>query len=383
LLTREQIDDREEQTLAPYAQLSRRSAGRCHAEPEHAYRSIYQRDRDRVIYSTAFRRLEYKTQVFVNHEGDHFRTRLTHTLEVAQVARTIARALCVNEDLTEAVALAHDLGHTPFGHSGEDALRELMHGHGGFEHNVHGLRVVDHLERRYAQFPGLNLSWETRECIAKHVTRYDHPSLEEFDPSRRPLLEGQIVEASDSIAYTCHDLDDGLSAGLLGEQDLGAVEMLCRVRDEATRRAPEADERQRRGLMVRTLIGRLVTDLIETTQENLNAMHLQSVEDVRAAPRHAVAFSEPMGSLKHELEDYLFERLYRHWRVNRMANKARRFVKELFGAYVTEPNNLPTEYQERAESEGLEQTVCDYIAGMTDRYAQDEYLKLFVPYERT
>jgi len=381
MLTRDEIEVREAQMLAPYGQRSRDSAGRRHPEAEHRYRSVYQRDRDRVIHSTAFRRLQYKTQVFVNHEGDHYRTRLTHTLEVAQVARTIARALCVNEDLTEAVALAHDVGHTPFGHSGEDALRELMKDRGGFEHNVQGLRVVDHLERRYVDYPGLNLSWETRECIGKHVTRYDHPLLAEFDPSKRPLIEGQVVEASDSIAYSCHDLDDGLSAGILDAKDLDAVELLGRIQTETFERAPHADDRQQRGLMVRALIERLVTDLIETTLANLRSMNIRSVEDVRAAPRHAVGFSAAMAAQKSELEDYLFKRVYRHWRVNRMASKARRFVTELYEAYVSEPNNLPPEYQERAQGEGLEQTVCDYIAGMTDRYAQDEYLKLFVPYE--
>jgi len=379
---RERIEEHEEALLAGYAQRSRDSRGRRHSEAEHDYRAIYQRDRDRVVHSTAFRRLEYKTQVFVNHEGDHYRTRLTHTLEVAQVARTIARALALNEDLVEAVALAHDLGHTPFGHSGEDALRELMADKGGFEHNVQGLRVVDLLEHRYVDFPGLNLSWEVRESIAKHVTRYDHPTFQEFDPLRRPLLEAQVVEAADSIAYTCHDLDDGVAAGILSESDLDDVGILRRLKAEASRRAPGARERLRRALVIRLLINLLVTDLIETTLSRIEAMSIRSVEDVRSASENVVAFSPRTAELKRELEDYLFARVYRNWRVNRMANKARRFVKELFDAYVVEPNNLPTDYQERAARDGLKQTVCDYIAGMTDRYAQDEYLKLFMPYER-
>ena len=382
MLTRERIEEFEDARLAPYAQRSRDSRGRAHPEPEHAYRSVYQRDRDRVVHSTAFRRLEYKTQVFVNHEGDHYRTRLTHTLEVAQVARTIARALCLNEDLVEAVALAHDLGHTPFGHSGEEALRELMADHGGFEHNVHGLRVVDVLERRYMDFPGLNLSWETRESIAKHVTRYDHPTLQGFDPSLRALMEAQVVEVSDSIAYTCHDLDDGLAAGILDQDDLAAVEMLRRVKAKADERAPQADERQRRGLIVRMLIDAFVTDLIQTTEGNVADMGIGSVDDVRSAPRNAVGFSEETETLKCELEEHLFRRVYRNRHVSRMADKAKRCVNELFLAYVAEPKNLPAEYRDRADREGREETVRDYIAGMTDRYALDEYRKLFLPYER-
>ena len=382
VLTREHIEEQEDRSLAPLAQRSRESRGRCHEEPEHAYRTVYQRDRDRVVHATAFRRLEYKTQVFVNHEGDHYRTRLTHSLEVAQVGRTIARVLAVNEDLVEAVALAHDLGHTPFGHSGEDALRELMAEHGGFEHNVHGLRVVDLLERRYVGFPGLNLSWETRESIAKHVTRYDHPSLKEFDPTKRPLIEAQVVAVSDTIAYDCHDLDDALCAGILGEKDLDAVDLLAEVRDAADRVAGGATERQRRAVLVRILIDRLVTDLLQTTAANIEDLAPRSSDDVRNAPADLVAFSEDMARRKSGLETYLFEHVYRNWRVSRMANKARRFVKELFEAYVTEPGNLPSEYQERADVEGWEQTACDYIAGMTDRYALDEYLRLFMPYER-
>ena len=382
IATRERIEEREDATLAPYAQRSRNSRGRLHAEPEHPLRAVYQRDRDRVIHSTAFRRMEYKTQVFVNHEGDHYRTRLTHTLEVAQIARSVARALALNEDLVEAVALAHDLGHTPFGHSGEDALHELMQGHGGFEHNIHGLRVVDVLERRYVGFAGLNLTWETREGIAKHMTRYDHPSLDEFDPSQQPLLEAQVVDVSDSIAYSCHDLDDGLSGGLLGGKDLAAVEMLRRAGAEASRAAAGADGRQRRGFIVRTLINWLVTDLVENTLQNLEERGVRSVEDVRAAEGRLVVFSQEMAELKKDLEDYLFTHLYRHYRVCRMANKAKLFVKRLFEAYAEAPGTLPPEYQERARVEGLERTVCDFIAGMTDRYAQGEYMKLFMPYEQ-
>ncbi|HRU04469.1 MAG TPA: deoxyguanosinetriphosphate triphosphohydrolase [Candidatus Brocadiia bacterium] len=379
--SRQELEDREDAWLAPYAQRSRDSRGRQHPEPEHAYRPVYQRDRDRVVHSTAFRRLEYKTQVFLNHEGDHYRTRLTHTLEVSQIARTIARALALNEDLVEVVALAHDLGHTPFGHTGEEALRELMKDHGGFEHNVHGLRVVDVLERRYAEFPGLNLAWETRECIAKHSSRYDHPSLSAFDAAEKPLLEGQVVDAADSIAYSCHDLDDGLASGLLDERGLASVELFRRAREEADRRAPAAGERQRRAGIVRALINTLVTDFLQATQENLERFGVKSVADVRRAPAPLAGFSERMKPLKKEFEDFLFRALYRHYRVCRMANKARHFLERLFEAYISDSRTLPDDYQERARRGSLHQVVCDYIAGMTDRYAQDEYLKLFMPYE--
>lgn len=375
-------DEREEALLAPCAQRSRDTRGRAHPEPEHEYRSAYQRDRDRVIHSTAFRRLQYKTQVFVNHEGDHYRTRLTHTLEVSQIARTIARALALNEDLVEVVALAHDLGHTPFGHTGEDALRELMRDHGGFEHNIHGLRVVDVLERRYAAFQGLNLTWETRESIAKHTTRYDHPDVASFDPALAPLLEAQIVDAADSIAYSCHDLDDGLASGLVSERDLAGVELFRWARAEAEATAPAAAERRGRALVVRLLINRLVSDLVSTTRANIERMGLRSVADVRRAPERPVGVSAELAELKHEMEDFLFARLYRHYYVCRMANKARRYVEELFRAHVADPRILPTEYRSRAEQDGIERTVCDYIAGMTDRYAQDEYVKLFLPHER-
>lgn len=382
LARRETIEEREAATLAPYAQRSRDSRGRDYPEPEHPYRTAYQRDRDRIIHCGAFRRLEYKTQVFVNHEGDHFRTRLTHTMEVAQIARTLARALNVNEDLTEAIALAHDLGHTPFGHSGEDALRELMHDHGGFEHNIHGLRVVEVLERRYPDFPGLNLTWEVREAIAKHSTRYDSPETQRFAPHLRPSVEAQIVEIADSIAYDSHDLDDGLYAGLLTEEGLREVPFLAELLDRVSSRWPEADGKMRRSQLVRALIDAEATDLIETTAAHLAALAPCSADEVRRANHNVVAFSPQMEARRREVEDYLMRHVYRHYRVMRMASKARRFVEELFCAYVKEPAQLPPEYQARLAHESRERVVCDYIAGMTDRYAMDEYLKLFAPYER-
>ncbi len=381
-MTREEMAAREDRGLAPYAMRSAQSRGRAHPEAEHPQRTAYQRDRERIIHATAFRRLEYKTQVFVNHEGDHYRTRLTHTIEVAQIGRAVARALNVNEDLVEAVALAHDLGHTPFGHSGEDALRELMKDHGGFEHNVHGLRVVDLLERSYADFRGLNLTWEVRESIAKHVTTYDHPKISAFDPELRPLVEAQIVEAADGTAYIAHDVDDALAAGLLDESAYERTALLAEVAREVDGRFGRLDERRRRTQVVRALINRLVGDLCATTSARIEEMKIGSVEDVRRAPANVVGFSPETQRLKDDLQQYLFVNVYRHYRVMRMANKAKRFIQEIFHAYVTQPNQLPPDYQEWAKREGLEQAVCDYLAGMTDRYAQDEYLKLFFPYER-
>jgi dGTPase len=383
VLNREEIEKREERELAPYAMRSGRSRGRAHAEPEHPLRPAYQRDRERIIHSTAFRRLQYKTQVFVNHEGDHYRTRLTHTIEVAQIARAIARFLNLNEDLSEAVSLAHDLGHTPFGHSGEDALRELMKGHGGFEHNLHGLRVVDILERRYPQFRGLNLTWEVRESIAKHVTTYDHPSTRDFDPGLRPLLEAQVVEAADSIAYVSHDLDDGLGAGILDASVFEKVELLTVVARDVSPLQADLSARDHRNEAVRTLINLLVTDLCSTTAERLREMNIASVEAVRGAPGNLVALSPDMHRLKEDLQKHLHKQVYEHYRVARMSNKARRLVKEIFTEYVRQPKQLPPDYQAWAEQTGLHQGVCDYVAGMTDRYAQEEYAKLFSPNERT
>ena len=379
---RAEVEHREAHELAPYAMHSADSRGRAHPQAEHPLRSAYQRDRERVIHSSAFRRLQYKTQVFVNHEGDHYRTRLTHTMEVSQIARAAARMLNLNEDLTEAIALAHDLGHTPFGHSGEDALRELMKNHGGFEHNVHGLRVVDVLERRYPEFRGLNLTWEVRESIAKHTTAYDHPSVKEFDPELRPLAEAQVVEAADDIAYTSHDLDDALAAGILDEGVYDEVELLRRVTRKVEDRYPRLDPRYRRHETVRTLINLLVTDICNSTTARIREMGIAATGDIQRAPQNVVCFSAELGKLKEELQDLLFANVYGHYRVARMAHKARRFVQDLFTAFIAQPKQLPPYYQAWAEQEGLHQSVCDYIAGMTDRFAQDEYMRLFTPFER-
>lgn len=380
---RNELEEREARELAPYASLSRASRGRVRPEAEHEYRTAFQRDRDRVIHCTAFRRLEYKTQVFVNHEGDHYRTRLTHTIEVAQIARTLARALNVNEDLTEAIAYAHDLGHTPFGHSGEDALRGLMKDHGGFEHNLHGLRVVDLLESRYPEFDGLNLTYEVREGIAKHQTTYDHPAPSEFHPDEQPVLEAQIVQVADAIAYDTHDLDDGLTAGILREADLGPLGLYAEANDSVSQKWPTLDDKRRRVQIVRWLINHVVTDVVGHAKEQIERLGIGSMHDVKDCGEAVVDFSAELKPKKQELEEHLFRDLYRHYRVNRMATKAKRFVEQLFTAYVDHSNQLPPEHEHLIEERGVHQVVCDYLAGMTDRFAQDEYLKLFQPFEAT
>jgi len=382
LVGREAVEAREAEVLAPYAARSRESRGRRHPEPEHPLRTVYQRDRDRVIHSTAFRRLEYKTQVFVNHEGDYYRTRLTHTLEVAQISRTIARVMGLNEDLAEAIALAHDLGHTPFGHSGEEELAEQMKGHGGFEHNRHGLRVVDHLERRYPSFPGLNLSWEVREAMAKHTTRHDRPAVAEFDDGLQPALEAQAVEVADEVAYNNHDIDDGLTAHLLRRSELAEVEAWAVAAEAVDRQQPGLPERIRDRQTIVRLINSQVTDLVETTVARIAELGIGSADGVRRVEGRIFAFSPAVERRKAGLEAFLNDKLYRHYRVARMTSKAKRFVRELFQAYLADERQLPDEYRATAAQEGLHRAIGDYIAGMTDRYAQDEYKKLFYPFER-
>jgi len=383
MLTSKEFQLREERELAPYAMKSKDSRGRKYPEEEHPYRSIYQRDRDRIIHSTAFRRLEYKTQVFVNHEGDYYRTRLTHTIEVAQIARSIARALNLNEDLAEAIALAHDLGHTPFGHSGEDALKKLMEGHGGFEHNLHGLRVVDILEQKYPNFPGLNLSWEVKESIVKHISPYDHTSTTtEYNIDERPLLEAQIVDKADSIAYDNHDLDDSLKAGIITDDDLQTVDLWRETQEKVKQKYVINNHDILIAQTVRTLINMEVTDLLENTLSRLKREGIKTVKDVRNHPNLIVSFSPALSEQKKKLQNFLFKNVYQHYRVARMSDKAKRFLEELFIAFINNPKQLPIEYQRWIEEAGLYQGVCDYIAGMTDRFAQDEYKKLFYPYER-
>ncbi len=374
------LEEMEESLLAPWAAHSGRSRGRQYPEESHPYRTEFQRDRERIIHSRAFRRLEYKTQVFVNHEGDHYRTRLTHTIEVAQIARSIARALRLNEDLAEAVALAHDLGHTPFGHSGERALNDLMAGHGGFEHNRQSLRVVEKIEERYGDFPGLNLTWETREGIIKHSSCYDHPEASAYAPAEQPSLEAQIIDYADEIAYNNHDIDDGLTSGLL---DLEAVRELSIWKIAVARRGGDGKLPAGRKLLIstviRTIIDLLVSDLIDTTRSTLESTGIKGYVDVRAANCKIVGFSPEIDSAGEELKDFLKKSLYRHYRVVRMSIKAQKVINDLFTLYFEHPNALPEDYFNRIESDGIRQTISDYIAGMTDRYALEEHQKLTDP----
>ncbi len=380
-MRREDLERREAETLAPYAMKSAESRGRVHPEAEAPYRTCYQRDRDRIIHCKAFRRLEYKTQVFLNHEGDHYRTRLTHSIEVTQLSRTISRALGLNEDLTEAIALAHDLGHTPFGHSGEDALQELMAEHGGFEHNEHGLRVVDLLESQYAEFPGLNLTYEVRESIIKHKTRWDKPHAEGFGEGA-PLLEAQAVEVADSIAYDNHDLQDGLEAGILSREDLADVELWHGAEHFVSVQYGALAEPLFCKQVVRHLVDRFVTDVVKASRAAIEASGIASWRDVPRRSDHLIRLSPDLDASKRDLEQFLYDALYMDHRVVRATNSARRFIRGLFEAYVADPRQLPPQHQEWVQKVGLERAVCDYIAGMTDRYAQDQYMQLFHPYQK-
>ncbi|MDP2929438.1 MAG: deoxyguanosinetriphosphate triphosphohydrolase [Candidatus Omnitrophota bacterium] len=382
MLKRKDFEKREE-SLSPYAQKSRASRPRIHKEPEHAYRSCYQRDRDRIIYSTAFRRLEYKTQVFVNHEGDYYRTRLTHTLEVAQIAKSIARALRLNEDLVEAISLAHDLGHTPFGHSGEDALNEAMKDYGGFDHNTQGLRVVDYLEERYPDFPGLNLTYEVREGIIKHSTAYDLPRpWAPFEPTASPLLEIQVVDVADEIAYDNHDLDDGIMSRLIKDEDLKNIPIWAKKDREIRKLYPRVKDAIKKYQIIRSIINDQVTDIITETEKNIKRHKIRKVGDVLKLPERIVSFSKGVEVSRKPIREFLQKNLYQHYRVVRMSNKAHRFITALFNVYLDKPEQLPPTTLARLKKEEKHQVVCDYIAGMTDRYALDEYKKFFEAYER-
>jgi dGTPase len=367
--------------LAAYGMKSAQSRGRRYPEDEHPLRTRYQRDRDRVVHSSSFRRLEYKTQVFVNHEGDNYRTRLTHSLEGATIGRTVARALGLNEELVECLVLGHDLGHTPFGHSGERVMDELMRDHGGFEHNRQTLRILETLERRYPEFPGLNLTWEVREGMIKHKPESDAQAPPEYAPGEAPTLEAQLVDFVDEIAYNNHDIDDGLTSGMISVEQIRAVRLFREAHD-AVVASGLADERVLRHQVVRRIIDRCSQDLLENTLANLRAASVASVEDVRGAGRRLVAYSPPMGAAVRELKDFLYRNMYRHYRVVRMGDKAGRILRDLFQAFVAEPLQLPPRHQERIEDEGLPRVVCDYIAGMTDRFALDEHRKLFDPLVR-
>lgn len=365
--------------LAPYAARASHSLGRIHAEPPAHGRSPFQRDRDRIVHCTAFRRLEYKTQVFVNHEGDLFRTRLTHSLEVAQIGRSIARVLRINEDLVEAIALAHDLGHTPFGHAGQDELHECMKPYGGFEHNLQSLRVVDELEERYGGFNGLNLSFETREGILKHCSLANARDLGElgvrFIERRQPGLEAQLANLADEIAYSNHDIDDGLRSGLLSLHQLHAIPLFERHAHAALTEYPQIPERRLIHETVRRMINALVIDLGAETRLRLQDAQPKSIDDVRAGPA-LVAFSANTRDEADHLKSFLHDNLYRHYQVMRMTAKAKRIVRELFQAFFDEPRLLPIDHRQRAELD-KPRAIADYVAGMTDRYAIKEHRRLY------
>jgi dGTPase len=378
IFTREQLEIIENQTLAPYGLHSKDSRGRVFPEDEPEYRTVFQRDRDRIIHTTAFRRLKYKTQVFFNYEGDYYRTRLTHTLEVAQIGRTLARALGANEDLTEAICLAHDLGHPPFGHSGEAILARLMRDYGGFDHNKQTLRIVTFLERRYPDFPGLNLTWEVREGIVKHESEYDVADATEYNPELSGSLEAQIANAADELAYTAHDLDDGLRSGMISTGMLGDITLWNILVQSVGVYDTELDDLTRHRL-IRRLIGMEVTDLVHSTDLRLREHRVRSVDDLQRLSFNIMGFSEDMHQRNRQLKDFLYTNLYRHHRVVRMQVKAERILSDLFQAYCSEPMILPRHIQENIEERGLERIICDYIAGMTDRFAVEEHSKLFDP----
>lgn len=380
--------------LAPYAASEQGSRGRRVAESAPAYRSEFQRDRDRIVHCSAFRRLEYKTQVFVNHEGDMFRTRLTHSIEVAQIGRAAARALGLNEDLTEAISLAHDLGHTPFGHAGQDALNRCMKDYGGFEHNLQSLRVVDELEQRYADFKGLNLCFETREGILKHCSRANAAELgelgERFLQGRQPGLEAQIANMADAIAYNNHDVDDGLRSGLISLQQLREMALFEAEYQQVQESYPGLDGRTLIHEIIRRMINRQVVDLLTTSEALIREAAPQDIEAVRAQQRPLILFSDTMQARHQELKHFLHEHLYRHYRVHRMSVKAQHMVTELFAAMFDDLRLMPLEHQQRARQleadtgeAGRARAVADYIAGMTDRFAILEYRKLFSPGELT
>jgi dGTPase len=362
--------------LAPYAQHTKNTKGREFPETEHPTRTHYQRDRDRIIHSRAFRRMEYKTQVFIVHEGDHYRTRLTHTMEVATISRSMARALKLNEDLAEAIALAHDVGHPPFGHSGEKALHELMEEHGGFEHNSQSLRIVEELETKYPDFHGLNLTWEVREGIAKHKGTYDKPLLKSFNPKKKATLEAQIVNIADEIAYNTHDLDDGLESGLITYDNLKNISVWHDSYSEISKKHIKTNNEVKRYFTIRSLIDRQVTNVIHTTEENLQRYNIKTLEDVRNAPSEIVSFSLELLKENNLLKDFLYNNLYTHYQVNRMNHRSYMVVKDLFKTYINNPKLLSPSTRAKLKQYPLERVICDYIAGMTDRFAFQEHKKL-------
>ncbi len=376
--TRTELEQIERQTLAPYAQFSGDTRGRKYPEAPPEWRTHYQRDRDRVIHSRAFRRLEYKTQVFLNGTGDHLRTRLTHTMEVAGISRNIARALKLNEDLTEAIALAHDLGHSPFGHKGETVLDELMRQQGGFEHNNHSLRIVEELEQKYPTFPGLNLSWEVREGLVKHYTAFDHPSKRRGFAAKNSSLEAQVANLADEITYYSHDLDDGLDAGLLTETELSKnVELWSRVARAVKKQHGLLPDECRRHFIIRTIIDLQVKDVVETSEALIEKAGVWSADDVRLCPKTLVQYSAGRRKLNIELRRYLYKNLYFNPVVNEPHIRAKQILRDLFGHYLKRPADIGEQARQRMRKLGRHRTVCDYLAGMTDRYALQEHARIF------
>lgn len=377
-IRREKREEMEDHYLAPYGIRSKDSKGRKYPDDKPIYRTAFQRDRDRILHTTAFRRLEYKTQVFLNTEGDYYRTRLTHTLEVAQIGRTVALALGANEDLEEAICLAHDLGHSPFGHSGERILNQLMEDQGGFDHNKQSLRIVTKLENRFEHFPGLNLTWETREGIVKHETEYDISDAEDYDPELRGHLEAQIANAADELAYSAHDLDDGLRSGLISTEQLEDLELWKILIESVGWKGNQLNELDRKRI-IRRMIGIEVRDLIESTDKKIGKSGVKSVNELQKLPYNVICSSDEMEKNNRELKDFLFKNLYKNHRVIRMQVKAEGIISALFSAYEKEPLMLPEHIQAGIEKKGLQRAICDYIAGMTDRFAIDEHQKLFDP----
>lgn len=381
---REFLENQEVKLLAPYASKSKQSQGRKYPEKEHPYRTAFQRDRDRIIHSSAFRRLEYKTQVFVNHEGDYYRTRLTHTLEANQIARVIATALRLNTDLVETITLSHDLGHTPFGHAGEDELKEIMAQHGGFNHNLQSLRIVDYLEERYPNFKGLNLTYESKAGLFKHpelLAQAEAMGMGPFQQFLSPSLESQVTDISDEIAYDNHDIDDGLTSGLIQESELDKIALWKEIKHKTGSHLIQKPE-IRRYQVIRGLIHLEVTDLLEQTSKNLKKHKIKTPSDALKKSEFMIAFSPKLSKKREELRDFLKTKLYKHYRVIRMSDKAKRFIRALFEVYLSRPEQLPPSTQKKLKANSPERVICDYIAGMTDRYAQDEYRKFFAPFEK-
>lgn len=382
IFNRQKLEEIEVVRLAPYGLQSAASRGREYAEDESETRTAFQRDRDRIIHTTAFRRLEYKTQVFVVYEGDHYRTRLTHTLEVAQLGRSLARGLGGNEDLTEAICLAHDLGHPPFGHAGEHTLNRLMAEYGGFNHNTQSYRIVTELEQRYPDFKGLNLTYETREGMIKHETAYDKSDAAGYEPDKQASLEAQIANLADEIAYNAHDLDDGLRAGLFTPYDLDVLEVWQLLKESVGWQNGNSFTAVMRHEIIRELIGRSVGDVLSHTASQLAQHQLDSPQKLQLHADKVVGYSAEFGRKIQVLKTFLYERMYHHYRLVRMQNKAEHFISELFNAYIKAPRMLPSATQERLKEASVERVVTDYIAGMTDRFALEEWQKLFDPYVR-